>query len=82
MAVPEIVPERPDWSAEVATKGVKMAALAREADQVGIARMNRDWVFEGYEADYEWIVVLVVAMDYAELATAPDGTRDGGQDRR
>ena len=71
-ALPDIAPERLDWSAEEATKRVKQTALAREADQVGIARMNQEWVFEGYEADYEWIVVLAVAMEYAELATAPD----------
>jgi hypothetical protein len=69
--LPEIAPDRPDWSAGEAAARVKEAALARESDLVGIARMNPDWVFEGYEADYAWIVVLVVAMDHEELSQAP-----------
>ncbi len=69
--LPDIAPDRPAWSAEEAAERVKQAALARESDIVGIARMNPDWVFEGYEADYQWIVVLVIAMDHAELAAGP-----------
>jgi len=66
-----VAPSRPDWRAAEWTKRVKSAALEREADMVGIARLNPDWVFEGYEAPYRWIVVLAVAMDYACLKTAP-----------
>ena len=69
--LPDVAPERPAWSAEEGTTRVKEAALAREADNVGIARLNPDWVFEGYEANYQWIVVLVIAMDHAELSSAP-----------
>jgi epoxyqueuosine reductase QueG len=69
--LPEVAPERPDWSARQWTARVKEAALGREADLVGIARLDPDWVFEGYAAPYQWIVVLAVAMDYACLATAP-----------
>ena len=69
--LPELAPTRPDWNAEKWTAEVKEAALAREADIVGIARLDQDWVFEGYEAPYDWIVVLGVAMDYACLSTAP-----------
>ena len=68
---PDIAPARPDWSAEEWTRRVKEAALSREADLVGIARMNQDWLFEGFEASYLWIVVLVVAMDHANLSAAP-----------
>ncbi|MDE0059186.1 MAG: 4Fe-4S dicluster domain-containing protein [Defluviicoccus sp.] len=73
---PDIAPQRPGWSATEWTARVKEAALSRGADLVGIARMNRDWVFEGFEADYRWIVVLVVAMDYDNLAGAPDDASD------
>ncbi len=69
--LPEVAPERPDWGAEAWTAKVKAAALDREADLVGMARLDPGWVFEGYEAPYEWIVVLAVAMDPACLATAP-----------
>ena len=67
----ELAPRCPDWSARQWTARVKAAALAREADMVGIARLDPNWVFEGYQAPYQWIVVLVVAMDYACLSTAP-----------
>jgi ferredoxin len=69
--LPDVAPGRPGWSAGEATAKVKQAALAREADLVGVARMSPDWVFEGYQAEYRWIVVLVVAMDHAELSAAP-----------
>lgn len=50
---------------------VKEYALANEADLVGIAAVNPEWVFEGYEVAEPWILVLGVAMDHAELARAP-----------
>ena len=62
------VDRRPDeWSATV-----KSYALAHEADLVGIARIDQDWVFEGYQADEPWIVMIGVEMDHGRLAAAPD----------
>ena len=52
---------------------LKAHALANEAELVGITRVNQDWVFEGYQADEPWIVMLGVAMDYDKLAMAPAG---------
>ena len=42
------------------------------ADLVGITRLQPEWVFDGYEADYPTVIILAVAMDHAELATAPE----------
>jgi epoxyqueuosine reductase len=56
-----------NWS-----RRVKDWALANEADLVGIARMQPDWVFEGYAVAEPWIVVLGVAMDHGEIAKAPE----------
>lgn len=72
--LPPVADARPAWNAETWTNEVKSAALAREADHVGITRLNPDWVYEGHEAPYEWIVVLGVAMDYDCLKTAPSET--------
>ena len=69
--LPQVASNPPDWSIDEWTANVKKAALEREADIVGIARVNQDWVFEGYEAPYEWIIVLGVGMDYDCLKTAP-----------
>ncbi len=53
------------------TAAVKEAALTAGADQVGIARLRREWVFEGRELDYAWMIVLAVRMDYEPLSRAP-----------
>lgn len=58
--------EAREWSTKV-----KEASLAREADQVAITRLKPEWIFEGYEAPYEWMVMIAVAMDYDCLKTAP-----------
>ena len=54
------------WSA-----AVKDFALRNEAELVGIARFDPAWVFEGYDIEAPWIVVLGIAMDHGRLATAP-----------
>ena len=69
--LPEVSANRPDWTAEEWTQQVKDAALSRDADLVGVTRLNQNWVFEGFEADYEYMVVLAVEMDFEELSTAP-----------
>jgi epoxyqueuosine reductase QueG len=56
----------PEW-----TTAIKAHALAHEADQVGIARLDPNWVFEGYDLALPFVVVLAVAMDHGRLATAP-----------
>lgn len=60
-----------NWSARV-----KEAALAREADLVGIARIKDEWIYEGHEVREKWIVVIGVAMDQAELAKGPPREED------
>lgn len=69
--LPEIAAERPDWTPEEWTAKVKEASLARDADLVGICRLDQSWVFEGFKADYEWMVILAVEMDYDNLSHAP-----------
>lgn len=41
-------------------------------EDVGIARVRGDWVYEGQEVSERWAVLLVVAMDHGELAQAPE----------
>jgi len=53
------------------TGRIKEFALAHEADLVGITRLRADYVFEGYEIPFPWLVMLGVAMDHERLATAP-----------
>ncbi|HUT51675.1 MAG TPA: 4Fe-4S dicluster domain-containing protein [Alphaproteobacteria bacterium] len=52
-----------DWTAQV-----KAFAVTNEADLVGIARIDPNWVFEGYELSHKWIIVLGITMDQLRLA--------------
>ena len=54
------------------TARVKKFALTNEADLVGIAPLDTNWVYEGYEVTTPWIVILGIHMDYYELAKAPE----------
>jgi Pyruvate/2-oxoacid:ferredoxin oxidoreductase delta subunit len=55
-----------EWSAIV-----KEFTLANESDLAGIADVDPMWVYEGYEVNEPRVIVIGVAMDYAELAEAP-----------
>jgi len=73
MAAPlsEVASTKPDWTPEQWSENIKAAALDREADLVGIARIRPEWVFEGFEVKEKWIVVLGLAMDFDEICDAP-----------
>jgi ferredoxin len=67
-----VAPARPERSPEDWTAAVKAAARRAGADAVGIARLDPDWLFEGRRVPQRFIIVLGIAMDHAELDTAPD----------
>jgi ferredoxin len=50
---------------------VKTVALQHGADCVGIAQVQPEWVFEGYEVRERWVIMIGVAHDYQQLKTAP-----------
>ncbi|NQV79380.1 MAG: 4Fe-4S dicluster domain-containing protein [Alphaproteobacteria bacterium] len=54
------------WSA-----AVKQEARDLGAELVGVARMQPEWVFDGFDVSQKWAVMLGIAMDHAELRTAP-----------
>ena len=76
IAIPwaETAPDRVDRSPEENTEVVKRLARESGAELVGIARVRPEWVFEGYDFDYPWVVVLGVAMDHEQISTAPEVT--------
>jgi len=43
-----------------------------DVELVGVARPQPNWFFEGRHSDLPWIVVLGIAMDHEQLATAPE----------
>lgn len=69
---PEKPAERVVDTPENWTRRIKAHALASEADLAGVARVRPEWVFEGYEVREPWVVMIAVAMDHGELATAPE----------
>ncbi len=68
----QIADQKSAQSAAGLTEAAKAFALSHETDQVGIADMRPEWVYEGMQLDLPHILVLAVQMDHAELATAPE----------
>lgn len=62
---------RVDQPAAAWTRIVKDFALANEADLVGIARVDPQWIFEGYELADPFVIVLGITMDHAILSQVP-----------
>ena len=56
---------------------VRAFALAHEADDIGIARMDPLYVFEGYTIDEPWVIVLALAHNYERLKEVPSDETNG-----
>lgn len=54
------------WTAFVKQQGESLGV-----DQVGIARVDPAWVYDRYDVDLPWIIVLAAPMDYDVVATSP-----------
>ena len=72
----ERAPEPEPGTASVWTDRVKAFTLANEADLAGITPTREDYVFEGYDIPYPWLIMLGVAMEHETLATAPSTIDD------
>ena len=56
-----------DWTAKV-----KRAALDSGADDVGVAPMRAEYVFEGFEVpDFRWMILIAVEHAYDAIEAAP-----------
>ncbi|MBT3916308.1 MAG: 4Fe-4S dicluster domain-containing protein [Rhodospirillaceae bacterium] len=58
-------------SATDCTAAVKKFALAHEGDDVRITDMDPNYIYEGYELDDPWIIIIGVTMDHEELNKLP-----------
>ncbi len=65
-AAPTVVKSPQEWM-----EAVKSFALENESDLVGICAMDPLYVYEGYEINDPWVIIIGVAMDYEELSQAP-----------
>lgn len=68
----EQVPQKIEKDAAGWTADIKKFALENEADLVGIVPLKQEYVYEGYEINEPWIVMIGVAMDHERLNSAPD----------
>jgi hypothetical protein len=60
---------------------IKGADKSFGADDVGVARMDPSWVFEGHRQDtWTWAIAIAVQHDYDTLKTAPEDPRDRGRE--
>lgn len=64
--------EKTQKPAPYLAEGVKAVARAESAEDVGIARMEKAWVYDDSEMALPWIIVFAIAMDYEQLKTAPE----------
>ena len=73
----EIAPERvnrtpQEW--DEAVKEVATGEAGHRVELVGIAQVQPEWFFEGRSSHLPSVVLLALAMDHAQLATAPEHT--------
>ena len=68
--------EREARTPEAWSAAVKAFALANDAELVGITPTRPEYVFEGYDIPYPWLVVIGVEMEYDNLAAAPATVED------
>jgi len=69
-----LAPLKEQLDPHIASQDVVQLAHEAGAELVGIVRAQPEWVFEGYEFDYPWVIILGVAMDHDKLKTAPEVT--------
>lgn len=62
---------RIEKSAEKWTQEIKAFGLAHESDLIGVTAMDPLYVYDGYELNDPWIIIIGVAMDHDELKQVP-----------
>lgn len=71
-----VAPLRTKASPVELTAQLKAFALAHEADDVGIAAVDIQHVYEGFDVPYPTVIMLAVQHDYDLLAAAPSDAHD------
>lgn len=77
---PELIPvadKRNDSSPQKLAEEAKQFALTHEADDIGITKMDPQYVFEGYSIEDPWIIVLALAHNYERLREVPSDETNG-----
>ena len=72
--LPELAPVRADHAPEKWTAMLGQFVTNGECEQVGVARMRSEWLFEGRETGFANVIVLGVQHAYDQLESAPEKT--------
>lgn len=72
-----IAATRSEATRQELTEEVKRFALNHEADEVGIAAMEPNYVFENYRIDHPYVVILALAHNYERLREVPSDETNG-----
>jgi epoxyqueuosine reductase len=72
-----VAEKRNESSPQKLTEAVKEFALTHEADDIGIAKMDSQYVFEGYSIEHPCIIVLALAHNYERLREVPSDETNG-----
>lgn len=70
--LPAVATQRRDATSAEWTARIKEKAYALGADDVGIAEMNPDWCYEGWDEPYSHVIILAIAMDHPTMQSAPE----------
>ena len=70
--LPAVAPRRVQRTPEAWSRRIRAKALDSEADLVGVTALRTEWLFEGVDLPWPWIIVLGVSMDHDEMMTAPE----------
>lgn len=73
----KVASEPIEAAAEEHTSEATAFALSHEADAIGIAPMDPLYVFEGYQIEEPWVIVLALAHNYERLKQVPSDETNG-----
>lgn len=73
----EVASEPIEATVEEHTWDATAFALSHEADAIGIAPMGPLYVFEGYQIEEPWVIVLALAHNYERLKQVPSDETNG-----
>lgn len=76
-ALAPIAETRREGTPDSFSAAVRDFALANDADALGITPLDPLWVFQGYEIDEPWVIVLALAHNYDQLKQVPSNEENG-----
>lgn len=70
--LPPVAPSHVIRSPDQWTASLDQFVQSGDCEQIGVAQMQPDWVFQGHEISQSRVIMIGVQHDYGEISTAPD----------